>query len=45
MKLEEAKLGRDAAGAENRDAHSNMATGGLGILGVMAPRPPKSASV
>jgi len=35
--LEEAKLGRDAEGAENRDAHTHMATRGLGILGAMAP--------
>ena len=30
------KLGRDAEGAENRDAHSNMVTRGLGILGAGA---------
>jgi len=39
-------LGRDAEGAEKRDAedvHSNMETRGLGILGGMAPCSPKSA--
>jgi len=36
-KVRGAKLGRDAEGAENRDAHCNMATRGLGILGAAWP--------
>ena len=35
-------MGRDAEGAENRDAHRNMATRGLGTLGYDFLPPPQN---